>query len=116
MGQPVNITVSSQGPVLRLAVEGELDLTAAPDLLAALEAVAEADVAFIDVDLSGVGFLDSTCIEVLVRAQRFISAREEPCRLRVVRPSGVAGAVLRACGVHGYLEVVDEAIPELTET
>ena len=113
MGQPVKITVRSQGPVLRLVVDGELDLSGAPDLLAALEGAAEADVAFIDVDLSGVGFLDSTCIEVLVRAQRSISARNRPCRMRIVRPSGVAGAILRASGVHGYLEVVDEAIPEL---
>jgi anti-anti-sigma factor len=119
VGLPLNITVKEQGTVLRLIVDGEIDLSTSQDLFTALEALSEADATVIDVDLSSVWFLDSSGIEVLVRAHRLIAdraaARQSPCRLRIVQPSGVAGAVLRASGVHGYLEIVDEAIPELTQ-
>lgn len=120
MGVPLGITVKEQGPVLRVVVAGEIDLNTSDDLFTALEALADADAAIIDVDLSSVWFLDSSGIEILVRAHRLIAdraaARQASCRLRIVQPSGVAGAVLRASGVHGYLEIVDEVIPELTQT
>ena len=120
MGVPLDITVKDQGTVLRVVVAGEIDLNTAADLFTALEALADSSATIIDVDLGSVWFLDSSGIEVLVRAHRLIAdraaARQSPCRLRIVQPSGVAGAVLRASGVHGYLEIVDEVIPELTQT
>ena len=120
MGVPLDITVKDQGTVLRVVVAGEIDLGTSADLFTALEALADADASIIDVDLSAVWFLDSSGIEILVRAHRLIAARaaarHSSCRLRIVQPSGVAGAVLRASGVHGYLEIVDEVIPELTQS
>jgi anti-anti-sigma factor len=111
MGLPLNITVQSSGPLIRLVVDGEVDMSSAPELLAAVEAAVDADVDVIEIDLSDVWFLDSAGIDALVQAQRRLNAHTarigHECQLRVVRPSTPAAQVLRAAGVHGYLQVVE---------
>ena len=54
----------------RLDVEGELDIATAPRMMAALnEAIAEMDAPLV-VDLSGVVFMDSTGLALLMNARR----------------------------------------------
>jgi anti-sigma B factor antagonist len=58
-----------------LAVEGEIDIATSPRLIAALnEAVTDTTGAVL-VDLSAVGFMDSTGLALLIRAQRRLSGR-----------------------------------------
>lgn len=111
MGLPLNITVQSRGSLIRLVVEGEVDLSTAPQLLDAVEAAVGAHVGVIEVDLSDVWFLDSSGVDALVQGQRVVNAHTSKlgydCRLRIVRPATPAAQVLRAAGVHGYLDVVE---------
>ena len=52
-----------------IAVDGELDMNAAPDLRAAIEAAIDAGATRVVVDLSEVTFIDSTAIGVLLAAR-----------------------------------------------
>ena len=57
----------------RLDVEGELDIATAPRMMAALnEAIAEMDAPLV-VDLSGVVFMDSTGLALLMNARRRVT-------------------------------------------
>jgi anti-sigma B factor antagonist len=80
-----------------LAVRGELDLAAAPELEAALEdAIRESAGAFV-LDLTGVGFIDSSGLSVLLRA-RALLGREDRA-LAVVCPHGPVRRVFELSGV-----------------
>jgi anti-anti-sigma factor len=80
-----------------LAVRGELDLEAATDLEAALEeAIRESAGAFV-IDLTGVGFIDSSGLGVLLRA-RALLGREDRA-LAVVCPHGPIRRVFELSGV-----------------
>jgi anti-anti-sigma factor len=58
-----------------LAVEGEIDIATSPRLITALnEAVTDSAGALV-VDLSAVGFMDSTGLALLIRAHRRMSRR-----------------------------------------
>ena len=114
MGLPLNITVQCTGSLIRLVVDGEVDLSTAPQLLVAIEAAVGAQVEIIEVDLSDVWFLDSSGVDALVEGQRAVNAHTAKlgydCRLRIVRPATPAAQVLRAAGVHGYLDVVEPPV------
>jgi anti-sigma B factor antagonist len=80
-----------------LAVRGELDMGTAPALDDALaEAIRESDGALV-VDLSGVEFLDSSGLQVLMRA-RALLGREDRA-LAVVCPFGRVRRVFELAGV-----------------
>ncbi|KQQ42959.1 STAS domain-containing protein [Nocardioides sp. Leaf307] len=68
---------------LRLHVDGELDIFAAQDLRRALSTATGQAVTSIEVDLSGVEFVDASALGVLIRAWRDIA---------------LAGAVVRVTG------------------
>ena len=65
------ITVSSRDSALTIALSGEIDHHAARELMAQLDqAIAERLPAHLVLDLSGVTFMDSSGIAVLLRARR----------------------------------------------
>jgi anti-sigma B factor antagonist len=80
-----------------LAVRGEVDMETAPEIETALEeAIRESAGAFV-VDLTGVGFLDSSGLQVLLRA-RALLGREDRA-LAVVCPFGPVRRVFELSGV-----------------
>ena len=80
-----------------VAVRGELDLAAVGELEAALEAaIRESEGAFV-IDLTDVGFIDSTGLSSLLRA-RALLGREDRA-LAVVCPHGPVRRVFELSGV-----------------
>ena len=74
------ITVSSRDSALTIALSGEIDHHAARELMAQLDqAIAERLPAHLVLDLSGVTFMDSSGIAVLLRARRQLGHTGGPC-------------------------------------
>jgi anti-anti-sigma factor len=95
---------------VHLTVAGEIDLATAPDLenalAAAMTEAAAASGAELTVDLSDVGFIDSTGVSVLVRSAQ--KAEQSGTSVRVLGAQGVVARVLRVTGVADYLRVPDD--------
>lgn len=83
---PLAVERTSQEGVDVLFVEGEIDVASAPRLIAALnDAVAEAARSVI-IDLTSVGFMDSTGLALLINAHRRLAVRRKG--FAVVCPPG----------------------------
>ncbi|HLI15803.1 MAG TPA: STAS domain-containing protein [Acidimicrobiales bacterium] len=100
--------------VLRL--RGELDLLAAPVLRRGLVEAAQAHVPRLLVDVSELGFVDSTGLSVLVAARHRLA--EAGGRLALAGPGGVVRDALVASGLDLVIDVyggLDEALAALGE-
>jgi anti-sigma B factor antagonist len=88
--------------IRRIAVAGDIDLATAPalrrTLIAALDAPPPTP-AVLQVDLSGVGFLDSTGLGALIGVRNHAAGMN--CRLQIV---GLQPAVRRTFAVTGLLD------------
>jgi anti-sigma B factor antagonist len=74
---PLAVERTSQDGVDVLFVEGEIDVASAPRLIGALnDAVAEAARSVI-IDLTSVGFMDSTGLALLINAHRRLAVRRK---------------------------------------
>ena len=85
-----------------LRVAGEIDAHTAPRLAAALDASGSS----IRLDLSGVEFVDSSGLRVLIDAHQRLD--EAGGALRLVSPSDPVRRLLEISGVDGYLTVSDD--------
>lgn len=94
------VTTSTEGDAAVVAATGELDAHAAPTLAAAVDPLADRPQGTLVIDLSGVDFVDSTGLGVLVGALKRV--REAGGRLDVVVTSP---RVLKVLGLTG-LDVV----------
>jgi anti-sigma B factor antagonist len=93
---PLAITPTANG----FAVVGEIDAHTAPDIS---EAVAQATSPSLEIDLSGVDFVDSSGLRALIEAhQRFEASGGS---LTLVRPSAVVARLFDISGVGDYLNV-----------
>ncbi len=102
---PLTITVTTLSQASRLTVAGELDLDTASILDEALEdALRDGDV---DVDLSGVSFMDSSGIRTLLSAHDRCS--DQGHRLTVVAASSQAA---RLIDIVGAAELLGLAPPD----
>jgi anti-anti-sigma factor len=100
LGQ-LTMTSGREGDVHTIALIGELDLVGTPRVQDELERVEATDVVSIVVDLSGLTFMDSTGVRLLVSAHA--RSRADSDRLTLLRgPAGVQ-RVLELCGVDGLL-------------
>lgn len=97
---PFETRTSWQGETAVIDAIGELDMTSAPELEKAVEAVRGA-AGRVVVDLSGIVFLDSSGLSTLVRCRRDLD--ELGASLRLVAPKG-----------HGPRRVLE--ISRLTES
>jgi anti-sigma B factor antagonist len=106
-GNPPDLTVRSErvdgGWVVRLA--GELDLSSYAELDAEFRRVQVTGVPRIVIDLSGLGFLDSTGIRLLLEAHRRAGANGH--RIRVTGAAGQVEQMLELTGVGERLRVAD---------
>ena len=92
------ITVASKDSGLTITLSGEIDHHAARDMMAQLDqAIAERVPARLTLDLSGVTFMDSSGIAVLLRARRQLA--HSGGTLRVVNIPAQARRVLDAAGI-----------------
>ena len=96
---------SAVGDALVIAVSGDVDMTSAPALTDAIDAVGDR-IHRVIVDLSAVMFLDSSGLNALVRGKRVLDTKE--IGLRVVAPvDSVARRVLEITRLTESLSVVD---------
>lgn len=104
---PGELTIRSEraGDVHTIALFGELDLATADDVEQELQRVEAGDAAAIVLDLSGLTFMDSTGVRLLVNANT--RARTDNCRLRLLRGPASVQRVMELSGVDELLPFAD---------
>jgi anti-sigma B factor antagonist len=103
----LKVSCRSQGDYTIMSVAGEIDVHTAPRLQGALaEALGGQDPVRIVVDMCGVGFCDSTGLNVLLAAQR--RAREGGGELELAGPRPAIRKVLQLTGLQTVLTVRDD--------
>jgi anti-anti-sigma factor len=96
-----DIVADLTAEVARVQVTGELDVSSAPRLIAAVHDVAHPPVRRIDLECSGVSFLDSTGLRALLVARN--AAVDRGVELTLVEPSASVQRVIEMTGVSGLL-------------
>jgi anti-sigma B factor antagonist len=86
-----------------IAVGGELDMRAAPELRAAIDQALEAKIALLVVDLSDATFIDSTGIGTLVAALKRLRKARGSLELVCVEPNLLR--VFEVTGLDGLLSI-----------
>ena len=101
------LTVRSErdGDVHTIALSGEMDLSNAGEVERELLHAEATDATTIVIDLTRLGFMDSTGIRLLISADA--RSRADSCRLRLTRPPAAVARVLCIAGVDGLLPFVD---------
>lgn len=79
---PLRIESHRNGDTTRISLDGELDLASAPELERELREAEESSPARIVIDLSGLGFMDSTGLQALLRARERAGASSYELALR----------------------------------
>jgi anti-sigma B factor antagonist len=96
---------SLENGTARVELLGELDLATAPALRDHLQALHLAGVRSFDLDASGLTFVDSVGLSVIVAV--FRRCQEEDGRVRIVSPSPMMRRTLEVAGLADILEIVD---------
>jgi anti-sigma B factor antagonist len=109
----IDITVEQRGKALIYKLGGSLDLATSQSVRAALTGAVEAGMHMLIVDLSGLDFLDSTGLGVLIGAQR--RAAERNVQLRFVVVQGPIERLLQITGlarVFAAYRTLDDAFAD----
>ncbi len=93
---PISITTNDSG----LSVSGEIDAHTAPQIA---EAIASSELERLVVDLSGVEFVDSSGLRVLIEAHQNLAAASRSMVL--ANPSPVVRRLFDIAGVEHYLDI-----------
>ena len=88
-----------------LVAEGEIDISTAPALSAALESAAVSGASDLWVDMTGVRFMDSTGISALLALRGELPANR---RLALICPPGAVRRTLALAGVEDAFEIFDD--------
>jgi anti-anti-sigma factor len=94
-----------EGGVHTIALTGEMDLSNAAEVERELLHAEDTDASTILVDLSGLRFMDSTGIRLLISADA--RSRADSCRLRLIRPPAQVFRVLCIAGIDELLPFDD---------
>jgi len=103
---PSRLTIERDGATI--AIAGELDAHSAPALRDELAASSGPD--DIVVDMSGITFMDSSGLRVLIDAHQ--RAADSDSRLVLCAPSSSVRRVLQIAGVLDHLEVRNSVAPD----
>jgi anti-anti-sigma factor len=106
--QPFSVTVSKDGDRATLELRGELDMSGTDRLRVALEQAETPPTGLLVLDLSKLDFIDSTGLEVLLRAAR--RAHDAGGRLIVARPSRYVRRLLEMTAIDQSLDVVEDVV------
>jgi anti-anti-sigma factor len=101
----VSASAGADGPVVVLS--GEADPTTATVLREMLAAQLETGARLVTVDASGLSFLDSASVRVLVLAARALQGRHG--RLVLARPQPIVARLLEITGADRLLDVQESA-------
>jgi len=94
-----------EGDVHTIALTGEMDLSNAGEVERELLHAESTDARSIVLDLSGLQFMDSAGIRLLIAADA--RSRADSCRLTLTRPPATVARVLCIAGVDGLLPFSD---------
>jgi anti-anti-sigma factor len=109
-GSPItellNISTVQLGTGLSVVAQGELDLSTAPLLEAALLAAEATEAASITLDIDGVSFIDSTGLRTLLEAH--VRSQQDGNRIRLTKGSTQAQRLFALAAVDEILPFVDQ--------
>lgn len=97
----MTVSVEEREDCAFVAVTGEIDSATSPRLAAAIDRAMAVNTRRIEIDASGVTFIDSAGLRVLVAAQR--AAEDEGRRVVIVSPSVTTERLLAITGLTEYL-------------
>jgi anti-sigma B factor antagonist len=106
--QPFSVLVSTNGDRATVALRGELDLSGVDRARQAIEQAESGAAALLILDLSELDFIDSTGLEVLLRAAQ--RAHDDGRRLIVQRPSRYVRRLLEMTAIDRSLDIVDDVV------
>jgi anti-anti-sigma factor len=103
---PLDISVSAAGNDLTITLTGEVDPHTAPRVEGEIRAgLLSPSVEALTIDLSGVTFMDSSGLRVLISAHR--SMRDRDGRLVLRAPSPTVSRLLEITQLGGEIEIQD---------
>lgn len=100
--EDLSVATVREGSTVAVTVRGEVDIATAPLLRAVLDGVYAAEPRRVELDLSGVAFLDSHALTTLIAARRRLAARGAVLVLRA--PSRPVARLLTASGLDRVFE------------
>jgi anti-sigma B factor antagonist len=101
------VQTHSTGRAITLALTGELDLVSSPAMERVMDDLSRSDAELIIVDLSGLEFMDSTGLHLLIRVQQ--RAQEAGRRFALIRGREAGQRLFELTGLADSLTVVDSA-------
>ena len=104
---PFSATVSPEADGARVVFTGELDLAGTEAARTAIEKAEETS-GMLVLDLSGLTFMDSTGLEIVLRAAR--RAHDSGRRLVVARPSPYVRRLFEMTAIDRSLDIVDDVV------
>lgn len=109
---PFRLDISQSGDGTQLAVAGEIDMDAAPQLLEAILLAHQATGGDVILDLRRVVFMDSRGLAAMITAHRHLA--RERAQLRLVNPRPAVAAVLEITGVESLFGIADPDVRRST--
>jgi anti-anti-sigma factor len=106
--QPFTVTVSRDDDRATVFLRGELDMAGVDRLKLAIDQAEDPPSGLLVLDLSGLDFIDSTGLEVLLHTAR--RAHESGGRLIVARPSRYVRRLLEMTAIDQTLDVVEDVV------
>jgi anti-anti-sigma factor len=110
-----DLTLRIDGDVLVASLAGDIDMSNAEDLGAALMDATRNDLIGVVVDFSELDYLDSAGVQLIYRLRERLRARGQELRLAIPENSPVVDA-LRLAGATSYVKAapaVEEALDDL---
>jgi anti-sigma B factor antagonist len=104
---PFEIDAAGDDRAARLAVSGELDLATVPRVEQAVDAALAQDARTLIIDLSGLGFIDSSGLRLLIVLHQ--RATSEGWTLSLIRPPQRAMTVFQVSGLEENLPFAEKS-------